>query len=326
MKPKVLFASQSSTTPEFMEQVQREFDVRFARTDEETGKTLKDQAWLDEVTAVYCTGSLGVKPELLDRLPKLQLVCCKGTGYDALDVAGLRKRGVAITHGAGANASSVADQAFALILATVRHLPQLHNAVQRGEWATSRALQPIVARRKLGILGYGQIGGEVAKRAAGFDMTIGYHGRRKRDDVAHTYFASPVELAKWCDILVVSTVGGPGTRHLVNKAVLDALGPEGYLINVARGSVVDTEALIDALDNKRIAGAGLDVVDGEPKVPAGLLNQPNVVITPHIGGRSPDAAVITLELVIANLQAHFAGKPLVTPIPEGDVVAEQAAD
>ena len=322
MKPKLLFIATSSSTPEFMTEVQELYDVRFARTDEESAAAMADQAWLDDATAIYCTGSVGVKQAFIERMPKLGLICCKGTGYDALNLPDLRQRGVAITHGAGANAPSVADQAFTLILGTMRHLPQLHEAVHKGLWATSRLLQPVAARKKLGILGFGQIGAEVAKRAAGFDMPIGYHNRRKRDDIPHPYYASAVELAKWCDILVVSTVGGASTRHLVNKAVFDALGPDGYLINVARGSVVDTDALIDAINNKRIAGAGLDVVDGEPEVPAGLLNQPEVVLTPHIGGRSPDAAVITLELVIKNLKAHFAGEPLVTPIPEGDVVAE----
>lgn len=324
MKQKLLFISTSSSTPEFMTEIQEVYDVRFARTAEEAATVMEDPAWLEDTTAVYCTGSVGVKQEFIERMPKLGLICCKGTGYDALNVADLRQRGIAITHGAGANASSVADQAFTLILGTMRHLPQLHEAVHKGLWATSRHLQPSAARRKLGILGYGQIGAEVAKRASGFDMPVGYHNRRQRDDIPHPYFSSAAELAEWCDILVVSTVGGAGTRHLVNKAVLDALGPNGYLVNVARGSVVDTDALIDAINNKRIAGAGLDVVDGEPNVPEGLLNQPEVVLTPHIGGRSPDAAVITLELVLKNLKAHFAGEPLLTPIPNGDVVAEAA--
>lgn len=326
MKDKVVFASLSSTTPQFLEEIQERFDVRFARTDEEREAVLADPDWLTDATALYCTGSKGIPQGFLEKLPKLSLVCVKGTGYDALDVADLKQRGIAVTHGAGANASSVADQAMALMLATVRHLPQLHEAVHKGEWDSARGLQPTPSRKRLGILGFGTIGAEVAKRAAGFDMPIAYHGRRKRDDVPHTYFATPAELAEWADVLVVSTVGGPGTRHLVDKAVLDALGPKGYLVNVARGSVVDTDALIDALREGRIAGAGLDVVDGEPKVPAALLEQPNLVITPHIGGRSPESADITLELVIDNLKAHFAGKPLVTPIPDPSGSADKAAE
>jgi lactate dehydrogenase-like 2-hydroxyacid dehydrogenase len=324
MKPKLLIVSTSSMTDEFLAEIKDLYDARFAQAPEEQQKIVGD-TWLHDCTALFCTGSIGVEQELIEGMPKLSLICCKGTGYDALDVSDLKKRGISITHGAGANATSVADQAFALILATVRHLPQLHAAVQEGLWATSRNLQPIVACKRLGILGYGQIGAEVAKRAGGFDMPVAYHNRRKRNDIPHAYHASPTELAKWCDILIVSTVGGAGTRHLVDREVLSALGPNGYLVNVARGSVVDTAALIDALNNRSIAGAGLDVVDGEPSVPEGLLNQPNLVMTPHIGGRSPDAAVITLELVINNLKAHYAGRPLVTPIPENDLVPPQAA-
>ena len=314
MKPKVLIISTVTIPPAGMEQLQRQFDIRYAPTDD-TQTALLQSDWVNDATAVFCSGSIGVRADILERMPGLRLICVGGTGYDKLDVPALRRRGVAITHGAGVNAPSVADHAFGLILAALRHIPQLHDAVHAGQWGAFRADHPLAYRKRLGILGYGSIGAAIARRAAGFDMPVAYHNRNRRADVPHPYCASPLELAAQSDILVVSTPGGAGTRNLVDRAVLEALGPKGYLINVARGSVVDTDALIAALAGKRIAGAGLDVWEGEPETPQALLDHPDVVLTPHVGGRSPEAADILIEQVIANLTAHFAGQPLLTPIP-----------
>lgn len=272
---------------------------------------------LANVRAVLTSSSQGISRELLDAMPKLELLCCNGVGYDKLDLADLRRRGLMVTHSPGVISPFVAEHAIALLLATVRRIPQVDGAVRRGDWAKARDQLPTVLGGRVGIVGLGQIGREVARRAAaGFDMSVAYHGRRPHPDVAYRYYGDLKELAAVSDFLVLSCSGDESTRHIVDAGVLEALGPEGYLVNVARGSVVDTAALTDALRRQRIAGAGLDVIEGEPDVPADILALPNVVITPHLGGRSTRAQSAMLDLVIRNLQAHFAGQPAPTPIPE----------
>ena len=290
------------------------FTLHYARTPEDQRKVL-DAPWLKPIRAIYTTGQHAIVPELIEAMPNLEVVACRGTGYDAIDIDLMNKKGIFLSHGAGANAPSVADHAMGLMLATLRHIPQLDGAIRQGKWAASRNLQPILWRKRLGILGFGKIGREIAKRAQAFDMKISYHARSKRDDVPFTYYATPLELAKNADVLVVCTPGGAETKKLINRAMLDALGPQGFLVNVARGSVVDTDELIAALKEGRIAGAGVDVVEGEPEIPSKLFEAPNLVMTPHIGGRSPEASDMTLDLVIENLQAHFSGKPVLTPVP-----------
>lgn len=205
---------------------------------------------------------------------------------------------------------------MALLLGAARHLPQADAWVRQGHW--NGFMGPQVSGKRLGIVGLGTIGLEIARRGAnGFGMTVGYYNRRPRPESGYTYHDSPLALAEASDFLVVATPGGTDTRHLVNAAVLDALGPQGYLVNIARGSVVDTEALIAALAERRIAGAGLDVVEGEPVVPPALLKLDNVVLTPHSAGRSPEAVSATVALFLENATAHFAGKPVLTPVPQG---------
>ena len=314
MKPELIIVTPSVIPPDYLARFNEHFNVHLCATAELQQQALKSD-WLKKVQAVFTSGSVGIKPDLLKAMPEVEIVCCKGTGYDALDMEELRRLGIFVTHGAGANAPSVADHAMGLMLATLRHIPQLDAAVRQGKWASSRNLQPILWRKRLGLVGFGKIGREIAKRAQAFDMTVAYHARNKRDDVSFAYYATPVELARNSDILVVCTPGGAETKKMINRQVLDALGPQGFLINVARGSVVDTDELIAALKEGRIAGAGVDVVEGEPEVPAKLFDAPNLVVTPHIGGRSPEASDMTLDLVIENLQAHFAGKPVLTPVP-----------
>jgi D-3-phosphoglycerate dehydrogenase len=172
----------------------------------------------------------------------------------------------------------------------------------------------MLAGRRLGIVGLGQIGRKVARRAAGFDLETGYHSRTRDDAATSRYFDSLVELARWSDFLVVSIPGGPATHHLVDRAVLDALGPDGFLVNVARGSVVDTAALAEALRERTLGGAALDVYEGEPQAPAALIALDNVVLTPHVGGTSPQSVAAMVRHFIANAQRHFAGEAVLTPI------------
>ncbi len=187
--------------------------------------------------------------------------------------------------------------------------------VRGGEWAAARGLAPTVSGKRLGIIGLGAVGAEIARRAAAFDMTIAYHNRRRRDDVEYDYVESVAALAARSDYLIVSCPGGEATRHIVDADVLKALGPDGHVVHIARGSVVDTTALIAALENGAIAGAALDVFEDEPNVPDQLKRLDNVVLSPHVAGFTPEAFRAGFELLRDNLRAHFAGRELPTPVP-----------
>lgn len=315
MKPRVLITN-LVIPPEYLDIYGKTFTVHYTPTAEDRKKALSSN-WLPDVRGVVTSGSNGLQPEFLDAMQKLEIVCVKGAGYDKLDLGAMERRGLPVTHSPGVNAPSVAEHAIGMMLAAMRRIPQADAAVRRGEWMSARTLRPTMTGKRLGILGLGRIGMEIAERAhGGFRMPVAYHSRNPRQDVSYRYCASPVALAAESDFFIVACPGGDATHHLVNAEVIAAMGPKTYVINVARGSIVDTPALIAALAAGRIAGAGLDVVEGEPAVPEALLALPNVVITPHLGGRSEDAANDTLDLVLENLKAHFSGKPVLTPIPE----------
>ncbi|MGF7132045.1 lactate dehydrogenase-like 2-hydroxyacid dehydrogenase [Paraburkholderia sp. EB58] len=266
------------------------------------------------VRAVLTNGTTGVKAVEVDQLPKLELISALGAGYENLPLDHARARNIVLVNGAGTNDHCVADHAFALLLAVVRDVPQLDRAAREGVWRNTLPMHPNVSGKRLGILGLGNIGQKVARRGAGFDMELGYHNRKPREGESMRYFDSATALAQWCDFLVIATPGGPATQHLVNKAVLDALGPNGFVVNVSRGSVVDTAALADALKAGSIAGAGLDVYEGEPHLPEALRELRNVVLTPHVGGRSPEAVMASVQNFITNATRHFAGEAVLTPI------------
>jgi lactate dehydrogenase-like 2-hydroxyacid dehydrogenase len=269
----------------------------------------------DAVRAVLTNGRGGLSADEMALLPRLEIVCATGAGYEAVDLEAARRRGIVVANCPGANAPAVADSAMMLLMAATRHVREADRFVRAGGWQDGwRVDTPTISGKRLGILGLGRIGSRIAHRAAhGFDMTIGYHNRTAVAGSAYRYFPSLVELATWADFLVAAAPGGAGTRHLVNADVLTALGPKGYLVNVGRGTVVDTAALIDALRAKRIAGAGLDVLEGEPAVPPvlpELLQFDNVVVTPHVAGRAPETRAAATALLLENLNAHFAGTPL----------------
>jgi len=266
------------------------------------------------VRAVLTNGTTGLTPAEVDRLPKLELISALGAGYENLPLDHARARNIVLVNGAGTNDNCVADHAFALLLAVVRDVPQLDQATREGAWRDTLPMRPNVSGKRLGILGLGNIGQKMARRGAGFDMELGYHNRKPREGESMRYFESVTALAQWCDFLLIATPGGPGTKHLVDKAVLEALGPDGFVVNVSRGSVVDTEALAAALRAGTIAGAGLDVYEGEPHLPASLLELRNLVVTPHVGGRSPETITASVQNFLANATRHFAGEPVLTPI------------
>lgn len=267
----------------------------------------------DEIDAVLTRGPLGLTASEIQALPHLQIICVIGAGYEQVDLTAAAARGITVTNGAGANAAAVADHSLALLLALLRNIPNADASTRRGEW--NRVISPSVSGKRLGIIGLGAVGQAIAKRASlGFDMPVSYHSRTPRKELGYTWYDSPLRLAEAVDILVIATPGGAATQHLVDADVLKALGAEGYLINIARASVVDSAALLEALKQGWIAGAALDVFDDEPNVPDALKALGNTVLTPHVAGQSPEAARDTVTLVLRNLQAFFAGEPVLTPV------------
>lgn len=265
-----------------------------------------------EIDGVLTRGPLGLYADEMSQLPQLKIICVLGAGYEQVDLAAARARGITVTNGAGANAPTVADHAMALLLSIVRDIPGADASVRRNEWR--KLTRPSFAGKRIGILGLGAVGMAIARRAAGFDLQVNYHSRNQRADVDYRYCPTPLALASQSDFLVIATPGGAGTQHLIDAQALAALGPQGFIINIARASVIDSAALIVALQQRQIAGAALDVFDDEPQVPDVFKSLDNVVLTPHVGGLSPEASQATVQLVADNLQAFFAGKPVLTPV------------
>ncbi|NBF05043.1 2-hydroxyacid dehydrogenase [Pseudomonas sp. Fl5BN2] len=290
---------------------QQGFQLILAPTPAERAQAIKTHA--GQIDAVLTRGPLGLTAAEIAALPQLQIICVIGAGYEQVDLQAASNHGVAVTNGAGVNASSVADHTLALLLSLVRGIPQADAAVRQGQWP--KVMRPSLAGMRLGILGLGAVGQAIARRCAlGFDMTVGYHSRQPRPDQPYRFYPTLVELAQDSDVLVIATPGGAETQHLVGSPVLEALGPEGFLVNIARASVVDTDALLQVLEQRRIAGAALDVFDDEPGVPERLKALDNTVLTPHVAGLSPQASQDTVAMVGRNLLAHFADQPLLTPV------------
>ena len=267
------------------------------------------------VQAIVANGESVVPGDYLARFPALRIVTVFGVGYDGVDVCAARELGIQVTNTPDVLTDDVADFAVALLLAVCRGVAFADRFVRSGNWGKKPfPLSHRVSGARLGIVGLGRIGSAIAKRAEGFDMSIAYTARNARPDVGYAFYSTPEALAAAVDILVVSTIGGPSTRGLIDAHVLNALGPQGILINVARGTVVDEAALIDALATGKIAGAGLDVFSNEPDVPAALLAMDNVVVTPHAASGTQDTRRAMADLVLGNLDAFFSDQPLVTPV------------
>jgi lactate dehydrogenase-like 2-hydroxyacid dehydrogenase len=268
------------------------------------------------VTAIVDFGPPGVDADLMKVLPNLGAIVHQGAGYDTIDVDGARRLGIGVSNTPNVLNDAVADAAVGLMLATMRGLCVADRQVRAGVWHRngSVTLGRDVSGSRVGILGLGGIGSAIAARLVGFDCVIAYHNRRKVSGSPYRYVASPVELAESVDVLVVATTGGTGTEKLVGRAVLEALGPYGYVINIARGSVVDQDALVEMLVRGELAGAGLDVFADEPYVPTDLRELDNVVLTPHLGGATGRALVATRELVLRNLDEYLTHGTLTTPV------------
>ena len=267
------------------------------------------------VRAIATSGGIPLGPALLDKLPKVEVAASFGVGYDAIDIAACKARGVHVTNTPDVLNDAMAEITLGLMVAIARQIPQADAYVRAGRWAERN--YPLTAEltgKRCGILGLGRIGKEIARRVQAFRMEVVYHGRTRQPDQPFPYFADLVEMARYVDWLVVIAPGSAETKGIVNRAVLEALGPEGFLVNVARGSLVDEPVLIEMLQNKAIAGAALDVFADEPRVPEALRALDNVVLSPHQGSATHKTRRAMGDLVVQNLAAHFAGDPLLTPV------------
>ena len=310
-KPDVLVVSK--LWPPMMEALHGAFTVH-DRTHESNPSAFGKVA--ATIRAISGSGESRVPASLIAQLPALEVISVFGVGYDGYDVAAARARGVPVTNTPDVLTDEVADMGMGLMLSIARRIPHADKYVRDGRWPGGpMPLARKVSGARLGIVGLGRIGLAIATRAASFGMDISYTTRTARSDVPYRYFPTAVALAAEVDFLMVITPGGAATKGLVNAEVLKALGPQGYLINVARGSVVDQTALITALEERAIAGAALDVFEDEPNVPEALRNLDNVVLTPHIASATWQTRHAMAELAFGNLQAHFAGKPLLSPVP-----------
>lgn len=254
----------------------------------------------------------GVDSQLMDRLPNLEIISNFGVGYDSIDVSAAKERGIRVTNTPDVLTEDVADLAIALLLDVSRRVTVGDRSLREGKWEFP--VQRKASGKNVGILGLGRIGQAIATRAAAFNMKIAYHSRHEKSGVPYKYYSNLVDMAKAVDFLIIACPGGPSTRHLVTKEVMDALGPEGCLINIARGSVVVESDLVKALAEGRLGSAGLDVFENEPHVPEELKMMDNVVLQPHVGSATHETREAMASLVVANLKAHFSGKDLLTPV------------
>jgi hydroxypyruvate reductase len=314
MREKVLVYSRFAKS--LMQRIGERFELMDAAGKPPLDMFTADQ--LSDVRAMITAGGTPLGGDMMDQLPSLGAVVCYGTGYDGVDLAAAAKRRIAVGHSPGANAASVADIAVTLMLAATRRLLVADNYVRGGDWAAAKPSpmmrpQAGMPGRKVGVYGMGEIGRKIAARVAAFEAEIGYFSRSPHD-VPYRYFPSLAALADWCSVLVIAVRAGADTHHAVNADILGRLGEDGHVINIARGSVIDQKALVKALADKTIAAAGLDVYASEPHAPDALTTFPNVVLTPHIGGHTLESHVAMQDCVIANLEAFFAGRPLVYPV------------
>lgn len=282
-------------------------------------QTLDGAPALEQAEAACAYVVFGGSPAsaaLIDSLPNLKIIAVHGVGYDGVDVEHARSRGVVVTNTPDVLTEDVADLALALTLNTLRALPMVEHHLRSGRWAAGERA-PLTRRasaRRYGVLGLGRIGAAIARRLEPLGGSIAYHSRRPVAGAPYAYYDSARSLAEAVDVLIIATPGGPTTDRLVDAEVLAALGPDGVLINIARGGVVDEDALIAALTENRLFGAGLDVFAHEPRVPQALLDHPRCVLTPHVGSATVETRAAMAGLVVENLLVVLSGQPAITPV------------
>ena len=302
--------------PDVIEAIERDFTLHRLWEQPDPDRYLAAVA--PRILGMAVGGAAGrIDEHWFDRLPALEIVAHFGVGYETIDAHAAAARGIVVTNTPGVLDEEVADLTIGLMLATLRRLPQADRFVRAGDWPQGPfPLSPSLRGRRVGILGLGAIGKAVARRLDGFDVAIAYHGRSRQPEVAYAYHDSPAALAAVSDVLIAIVPGGAGTRYLVDAQVLDALGPDGVFINVARGSVVDQDALIAALAERRILAAGLDVYADEPNVPEALVAMEQVVLLPHLGSASERTRAAMGKLVVDNLTSWFTTGRALTPVAE----------
>jgi lactate dehydrogenase-like 2-hydroxyacid dehydrogenase len=269
------------------------------------------------IRGIATRGELGANRAMIEACPKLEVISIYGVGYDAVDRVAARERGIHVTNTPDVLTNDVADLGIAMMLCLSRGMIGAASWVKDGSWA-AKGLYPLqqkVSGKKAGVLGLGRIGFEVAKRLLGFGMDIAYSANRPKDHAKQwTYIADPTELAAHSDFFFVTLAASAATRHIVNAKVIEAIGPHGMLINISRASNIDEDALLDALENKKLGSAALDVFEGEPKLNPRFLNLDNVLLQPHHASGTFETRKAMGKLMRDNLVAHFAGQPLLTPV------------
>ena len=266
------------------------------------------------IDGIATSAPIGASTALIDALPALKVISCRGVGLDKIDLEKAKQRGIQVSGTFGLLTDCVADLALGLIIDVARQISAADRFVRAGRWMKEKyPMTKRVSGKRLGIVGLGQIGRAIAKRASGFDMEIHYFDRSPIDGVPYGYEGSLESLARWADFLVISASGGPETKHLISTSILEALGPDGFIINVARGSILDQDALTQALRTGTIAGAGLDVFDDEPNVPESLPGLDNVVLLPHMASGTVETRTAMEDRVLANLESFFKTGKVITP-------------
>jgi hydroxypyruvate reductase len=296
--------------PNEMRQLEDKYDV--VRLWQETDPEKKIREVSHDVRAIV---SFGVSGKLMSALPNLEIIAQNAVGFDNIDLHAARTREIAVTNTPDLLTNDTADTAVSLLLAVSRRVVEGDMFIRTGKWTGgSLGLGVSLSGKTVGIMGLGRIGQAIAKRLTAFNMTVVYHGPNQKSDQPYRYYPDLISMSCDVDYLVLACVGGDKTKHLVNRAVLSAMKPTAFLINISRGTVVDQDVLVEMLVNRKIAGAGLDVFQNEPDVPGELKTLDNVVMTPHIGSATLETRAKMGQLVIDNLDAHFAGRPLLTPV------------
>jgi hydroxypyruvate reductase len=311
MKPEIVLTTR--IFPPTQAILEKEFNCHKLHEASDREVFLKEVA--PRVRALATFGAAGANAKLMDSLPKLELISNFGVGVDAIDLEAAKKRGIVVTNTPDVLNDCVADTAMALTLNVMRKYPQAEGYLRSGYWGTrgDYPLTTSLGGKVMGVLGLGRIGEAIARRALAFGMKIRYHNRHRKD-APYDYDADAVALARNCDVLMVATPGGAGTKAMVGAKVLDALGPGGYLVNIARGSVIDEPVLLEYLQQGKIAGAGLDVFANEPRISPAFFALDNAVVLPHVGSATNETRTAMGDLQIENLRLHFAGKPVRTRV------------
>ena len=311
MKPRLL--QNGRLSPDLEKALAEEFDTHALWNEADAAGFLARHG--GEFSGLVTSAMVGADARLIDSLPALKVIASRGVGFDTIDVAPARQRGVQVSNTPGVLTDCVADLAFGGLIAVARSLAAADRFVRRGDWARGRfPMTTKVSGKRIGIFGLGRIGRTIARRASGFDMEIGYTDVRAQPGVVYEFKSTLAELARWTDFLVLAASGGPDTKHVVSAEVLEALGPHGYLVNCARGSLVDEKALVHALTHGGIAGAVLDVFDDEPRVSPELIALDNVILLPHISSGTRETFKAMEDLVLDNLRSFYRDGSLKTPV------------